>query len=238
MLYGAGRVLASKTARGVVAVLAAASTAGLWAGPASAADTTPPTQPGTITVSALTATSAKLTFAKSTDNLWVEGYRVYRGAATTPSSALTFIATRGHRDPVYGDAALQQHRVQVRHRRDRRGEQQVRDADGHADDEREQRHDRSRGAVQQQCEREGLLVDATRRVLGLLGVHRRSRVRRCCATARSLRRSRAPRRAGTPTTVWPRRRRTSIRSRPSTRTTTSRRPRPVARRRHRPPERC
>ena len=87
------RLLTSRATRRTVAALAVVGMTGLWAGPASAADTTPPTQPGTITVSALTATSAKLTFAKSTDNLWVEGYRVYRGAATTPSSALTFIAT-------------------------------------------------------------------------------------------------------------------------------------------------
>ena len=80
-------------------MLAVASTAGLWAAPASAADTTPPTQPGTIAVSSLTATSAKLTFAKSTDNVSVEGYRVYRGTVNTSSSALTFIATRDTATP-------------------------------------------------------------------------------------------------------------------------------------------
>src|SRR5215211_2970119 len=63
------------------------------AGTASAADTSPPTQPGAITVSNLTATSATLTWAKSTDDVEVVGYRVYRGPATAADTELTWIAS-------------------------------------------------------------------------------------------------------------------------------------------------
>ncbi|MEY2581309.1 MAG: hypothetical protein QOE09_1158 [Ilumatobacteraceae bacterium] len=62
-----------------------------------AADTSPPTTPGTITVSAVTSSSATLTWGRSTDNVKVEGYRIYRGPAAAPDSALTLIATL---DPV------------------------------------------------------------------------------------------------------------------------------------------
>jgi hypothetical protein len=60
---------------------------------AGAADTTSPTQPGTVTVSAVTATSAKLAWARSTDNVGVEGYRVYRGPAAAAVTSLALIAT-------------------------------------------------------------------------------------------------------------------------------------------------
>jgi chitodextrinase len=60
---------------------------------ASAADTSPPTQPGTITVSNVTATSAALGWAKSTDNVGVVGYRVYRGPAAAADADLTLIAS-------------------------------------------------------------------------------------------------------------------------------------------------
>ena len=58
-------------------------------GTASAADTSPPTQPGAITVSSLTATSATLSWAKSTDDVGVVGYRVYRGPASAADTQLT-----------------------------------------------------------------------------------------------------------------------------------------------------
>src|SRR5712691_1633617 len=93
------RRLVSRAAAGTVAVLTVAGMMALWAGPASAADTTPPTEPGPITVSALTATSATLTWAKSTDNVSVEGYRVYRGPAAAADSALTLISTRDAATP-------------------------------------------------------------------------------------------------------------------------------------------
>ena len=60
---------------------------------ASAADTSPPTQPGTITVSNVTATSAALGWAKSSDNVGVVGYRVYRGPAAAADADLTLIAS-------------------------------------------------------------------------------------------------------------------------------------------------
>jgi hypothetical protein len=60
---------------------------------ASAADTAAPSQPGTITVSSLTTTSAKLAWGRSTDDVGIEGYRVYRGPASAADSALSLIAT-------------------------------------------------------------------------------------------------------------------------------------------------
>ena len=63
------------------------------AGPASAADTQPPTEPGTITVSAVTASTAQLKWGGSTDDTGIEGYRVYRGPASAPDSSLSLIET-------------------------------------------------------------------------------------------------------------------------------------------------
>jgi Iron/zinc purple acid phosphatase-like protein C/Purple acid Phosphatase, N-terminal domain len=80
-------------AAGMLAVLIVAGVTVMLPGTASAADTSPPTEPGVITVSAVTATSATLTWAKSTDDVRVEGYRVYRGPAAAADSALTLIKT-------------------------------------------------------------------------------------------------------------------------------------------------
>src|SRR5215211_7067365 len=52
----------------------------------------PPSQPGTITVSHVTSTSATLGWASSTDNVRVIGYRIYRGPAATADADLTLIA--------------------------------------------------------------------------------------------------------------------------------------------------
>ena len=60
---------------------------------ASAADSTPPTQPGAITVSNVTATSASLAWGKSTDDVGIVGYRVYRGPSSASDSELRWIAT-------------------------------------------------------------------------------------------------------------------------------------------------
>jgi chitodextrinase len=62
-------------------------------GSACAADSLSPTQPGPITVSNLTTTSAVLSWARSTDDVGVVGYRVYRGAATGAKTDLTLIAS-------------------------------------------------------------------------------------------------------------------------------------------------
>jgi hypothetical protein len=76
----------------LAAALCAAGLAG--AIPAAArADTTPPTEPGTITVSGVTSTSASLAWGRSTDDTKVEGYRVYRGPAGASASQLQLIAT-------------------------------------------------------------------------------------------------------------------------------------------------
>src|SRR5258706_234076 len=56
----------------------------------SAVDQTPPTPPGTITASGVTASAASLKWGPSTDNIRVEGYRVYRGPSP---STLALIAT-------------------------------------------------------------------------------------------------------------------------------------------------
>jgi chitodextrinase len=65
------------------------------AGPpaASAADTVAPTEPGAVTVTSVTATSAKLSWGRSTDNVGIEGYRVYRGPAGAADTALSLIST-------------------------------------------------------------------------------------------------------------------------------------------------
>jgi fibronectin type 3 domain-containing protein len=60
---------------------------------ASAADTSAPSQPGTVTVSGVTATSASLAWGRSTDDVGIEGYRVYRGPAGAADTALNLIAT-------------------------------------------------------------------------------------------------------------------------------------------------
>jgi hypothetical protein len=60
---------------------------------ACAASATSPTQPGRLTVSHLTATSATLGWAKSKDDVGVVGYRVYRGPAAAADADLTLIAS-------------------------------------------------------------------------------------------------------------------------------------------------
>src|SRR6185369_6170127 len=59
----------------------------------AAHDASPPTQPGTINVAGLSSTSATLTWAASTDNVHVMGYRILRGAAGAPLSQLVQIGT-------------------------------------------------------------------------------------------------------------------------------------------------
>ncbi len=59
----------------------------LRAAPASA-DTTPPTEPGTITVSSVTATSVYLAWGGSKDTLGIEGYRVYRQLSGGPEELI------------------------------------------------------------------------------------------------------------------------------------------------------
>lgn len=56
-------------------------------------DTSPPTQPGIVIVSNITSSSAQLTWASSSDNVTVMGYRILRGPAGAPLSALLQIAT-------------------------------------------------------------------------------------------------------------------------------------------------
>jgi hypothetical protein len=59
----------------------------------AAEDASSPSQPGAITVSNITSSSAQLTWASSSDNVGVLGYRILRGAASDPLSALVQIAT-------------------------------------------------------------------------------------------------------------------------------------------------
>jgi hypothetical protein len=56
----------------------------------SAVDQSAPSWPGTITVSGVTASGARLKWGPSADNVGIEGYRVYRGAS---ASTLALIAT-------------------------------------------------------------------------------------------------------------------------------------------------
>jgi len=55
---------------------------------AFAADTSAPTTPGVITPSNVTAASVSLAWGRSTDNVKIEGYRVYRGVGTGPQSLI------------------------------------------------------------------------------------------------------------------------------------------------------
>src|SRR3954470_18861078 len=55
---------------------------------ALAADTTAPTQPGPVTVTGVTESSAGLSWVPSADDVRVVGYRVYRGPAAAADSAL------------------------------------------------------------------------------------------------------------------------------------------------------
>jgi fibronectin type 3 domain-containing protein len=88
----------ARRSRHVVSVIGAVALCAIGvglAGPAAAlaADTTPPTAPGTITVSGVTADAASLSWVRSSDNVGIEGYRVYRGPASAADSALSLIAT-------------------------------------------------------------------------------------------------------------------------------------------------
>ena len=64
------------------ALVAGALIAAVFALPTPAAATTPPTTPGTLAVTNVTATSATLTWGASTDPLGIVGYQVYRQAGT------------------------------------------------------------------------------------------------------------------------------------------------------------
>jgi hypothetical protein len=56
-------------------------------------DTQAPTQPGSITVSNVASSSAKLSWARSSDNVDIVGYRILRGAVGTPVADLIQIST-------------------------------------------------------------------------------------------------------------------------------------------------
>lgn len=74
--------------------------------PAVAADTSPPSQPGAISVSNVKAASASLAWGSSTDNIRIEGYRVYRRPAGVANTSLSLIATT---DAVASYAAANLH---------------------------------------------------------------------------------------------------------------------------------
>jgi hypothetical protein len=61
--------------------------------PETALADAPPTQPGVVTVTGVTGTSAELSWGNSVDDVRVVGYRVYRGPAAAADSALRLIAT-------------------------------------------------------------------------------------------------------------------------------------------------
>jgi chitodextrinase len=87
----AGRALRLPIGVTLAVVILLAYTAAV---PSSAsADTSVPTQPGAITVSGVTSNSASLSWGASTDDVKVEGYRVYRGPASAQNSSLSLIAT-------------------------------------------------------------------------------------------------------------------------------------------------
>jgi chitodextrinase len=73
---------------GCVALLVAAAW-GVAAATVWAADTSPPTEPGTISVSGVSSTSATLKWGGSSDNVGIEGYRVYRGPSGGPLALIS-----------------------------------------------------------------------------------------------------------------------------------------------------
>lgn len=79
--------------RSAVPVLVALLTAAVAVPIAAAADTSAPTQPGRITTSNITSSGASLKWGGSSDDVAIEGYRVYRGPAAAADTALTLIAT-------------------------------------------------------------------------------------------------------------------------------------------------
>jgi fibronectin type 3 domain-containing protein len=83
------RIKIEWVARALVVTLVAAAALAATPGAAMAADTTAPTQPGAITVSSVTATSAALKWGPSSDAVGIEGYRVYRAlGSATPTSLI------------------------------------------------------------------------------------------------------------------------------------------------------
>src|SRR5665213_2526350 len=82
---------------------------------AAVASGTPPSEPGTITVSAVTSTSATLTWARSTDPLGIEGYRVYRTLSGGPQELIattdniptyTAVSLRSNANYTFGVTAI------------------------------------------------------------------------------------------------------------------------------------
>ena len=181
-------------------------------GSASAADTSAPTQPGVITVSSITAVTASLKWGVSSDNVGIEGYRVYRGPATAADSALSLIATTDAVTSYIATNSAQRLRLQVRRRRHRRREQQVRDAHHDADHADLDGHHRAGRAGQYQRRPVGVLVDQDRCGVGSVLLFGR-RLLRGAPGRRAWSAPSSDRiRNGSPTTAWPRPRRTATRS--------------------------
>jgi hypothetical protein len=82
--------------------LSSASTATTQA----AAETSPPTEPGVITVSSVTQSSAKLTWSKSSDNVRIEGYRILRGGPADSAASLVYIWTADGFKNTYSPTGL------------------------------------------------------------------------------------------------------------------------------------
>ena len=67
----------------------------VFAGAASAADTSRPTIPGSLTKTGATEKTVSLSWRASTDNAGVKGYRIYRNGALagTVTSGLSYVLT-------------------------------------------------------------------------------------------------------------------------------------------------
>ena len=75
---------------GLFAAVLATGMLGVFAPAVAAADTSPPSEPGVISVSGLSSSGGVLKWGVSSDDVGIEGYRVYRGAS---GSSLALIAT-------------------------------------------------------------------------------------------------------------------------------------------------
>ena len=100
--FGVGQSL-TDPATNVQITVVSVSPAGASVSIQFAPDSQAPTQPGSLVASPLGSTSIRLTWAASTDNTAVTGYRVYRGSTlVTTTTSLTFTDTGLSPSTTYG----------------------------------------------------------------------------------------------------------------------------------------
>ena len=100
--FGAGRSLVDPVS-GVTVSTTAVAAAGATVSIQFGSDTQAPTQPGSLTATALSSSSVKLAWTASSDNRGVAGYRIYRGGTlVTTTTSLTWTDTGLTPGTAYG----------------------------------------------------------------------------------------------------------------------------------------